>query len=154
MMIKKEIKSSLNFLGPFDDDIEDTEVIDQMSKCSSKDNNKAEDVDLDELLNMDEDSNYLIITIIGVNEYMEDHEAKKELIQRLLNVSARKNRTEKKKEDNKRAYSRSEDPTNPENEADFKKAYKKLAEKLYDSNSKLVKPEDLQTTNVYLNRRY
>jgi hypothetical protein len=152
MVTKKEIEDSFDFPGPLDDDIEDSGITGQMSKYSTKGNNKSKD--LNELLNMTEDSTRRVIIAIEINEYIRNPETKKELIQRLLGEEGRRYKSERKKENGKRDHMRSEDPKDPENVADFRKAYKKLAEKLYDSKNKLVKPEDLKTTNVHLNKRY
>ena len=84
-----------------------------------------------------------------MNKYMEDHKMKKKLIRRLLTLEdikhTKKNKKNKKKKLKKGKYPDANDPMNPENEIDFKAAYKKLIEKLSeDSNNLLLNKADLK----------
>lgn len=83
---------------------------------------------------------------VEIDECMEDEEARKELIEKLLGERSGRARR-RKKESKKSDYEGKNDPENPENELDFRKAYKKLAGKLSDRKDTLIRPEELSSSD-------
>ena len=80
---------------------------------------------------------------------MSNSNGKKQLVRKLLNTEGYNHRTKrvkKKKNDIKEQYyDGKDDPENPENEINFKKAYKKLAGKFSEEkNNILLNTEELE----------